>query len=220
MVVQVRASHGGLLGRSPGAPPVYGRASFVLPGTHRSVHSVIGTRVPLAIGRNRSCAAELLVAADSLALAAELGIVMRLNQQRLSMPQTSGPMARPIAHPIQFKGAGVYQAALDTAWGAVFEDNGSTGYLYLTNATFDHIFDALHVYDSSAPEKLAPGEPVFLVWNPSLKKLGLYFRGRFQVAASLAEQRSCCRSGFPANAPKEWGGGSHAWDEQLVRGLG
>jgi hypothetical protein len=101
----------------------------------------------------------------------------------------------------------------------VFEDNGSTGYLYLTTAAFDHIFDALHVYDCGTPEQLGMKEPVVLVWQAELQKVGLHFRGRFQAVASLAERRACCRSGFPATAPAEWGGGSHAWDERLAKGL-
>jgi len=141
---------------------------------------------------------------------------MRLFRQ----PSNTPPSQVPVAHPIEFEGRGVYEIALDRNWGAVFEDDGSTGYLYLTSATFDHIYDALHIYDSGSAAQLAVGERAVLVWASSIQKVGLFFRGQFQAVASLSERRACCRSGFPANAPAEWGGSSHAWDEAVVRGLG
>lgn len=130
------------------------------------------------------------------------------------------PQERPIAEPLAFEGVGVYEKALPGAdCGVVLEDDGSTGYLYVTNAAFDHLFDALHVYDCGSAEQLKAGEAVVLVWSQPLQKVGLFYHEAFQAVVSFQDRRACGRSGFPASAPSEWGGGSHAWAERLASGL-
>src|SRR5882757_5522894 len=86
----------------------------------------------------------------------------------------------PIASAIQFGAIGVYPVPFGTTgFGVVFEDDGKTGYFYLTNERGDEIFDALCLYNHGDSSRLVPGEEVFVVWSPARKKAGIYFHGSF-----------------------------------------
>ncbi|MCY2925242.1 MAG: DUF2251 domain-containing protein [Planctomycetota bacterium] len=122
------------------------------------------------------------------------------------------------AYPISFSGKGPYQKSFGNDFGVVFEDDGETGYFYATNGSHTTIFDALHVYDRNTPDAIPVGEQLFVVWNPSRKRAGLYFRGQFQAVFDFARRRGGCRNGFPPPG-KQWSETGHNWDEELTDGL-
>ncbi len=137
-----------------------------------------------------------------------------------SAPEAShGESDAPTAWPLRFTGAGVHAMPLrGTGFGVVFEDDGTTGYLYATNERGDAILDALHLYDHGTAGQLRAGEEAFLVWSATSRKLGFFYRERFQAVFDFANRRAACRSGFPAPDAR-WCKGSHQWDDDAASGL-
>ena len=126
----------------------------------------------------------------------------------------------PVAHRLEFLGKGAYEHRLaDSDFGLVVEDDGGTGYLYVTNSSFSFIYDALHLYDHGDADQLNPGEEVYLVWSATLQKAGLYYRGRFQAGVNFNEREARCRSGFPARLENSPWKSDHTWNDSVVSGL-
>lgn len=128
------------------------------------------------------------------------------------------PATQPIAYPLKYNGPGVYQTSFPgAAYAVVFEDDGTTGYVYATSARADEIYDALHVYDATDQDRLRPDTEAFIVWSRSTDRAGLFFGGRFHAVVDFRQKRACCRNGFPEMG-SPWRC-SHAWDPALVQGL-
>lgn len=124
-----------------------------------------------------------------------------------------------IANAIEFAGEGVYRIALpELAYGLVFEDNGETGYLYVTDPEFEKIHDAVHVYDRSDAHGLKSGQEAYIVWSSDLKRAGLYYGGVFQAGVDFKNQRAVSRTGFPAISSGSWSS-DHSWRDEVVQGL-
>ncbi|HLU67180.1 MAG TPA: DUF2251 domain-containing protein, partial [Kofleriaceae bacterium] len=120
---------------------------------------------------------------------------------------------------IRFSGPDAYPVPLPgSGFGVVFEDDGETGYLYVTNEGATEIFDALHLYDRGGPGQVVAGEELDVVWNPALERAGLHYHGAFQAVIDFANRRAMCRTGFPP-ADSRWCRGTHAWDDDLLVGL-
>lgn len=125
---------------------------------------------------------------------------------------------RPIAHRLNFAGPEAYMKSFEgSGFGVVFEDDGNTGYLYATDEGATEIFDAVHVYNASDPQRLLPGEEVYIVWSAVLQKAGIYYHNQFQAIIDFGNHRACCRTGFPP--PGGVWHTSHDWDENLIVGL-
>ncbi len=132
--------------------------------------------------------------------------------------QKDAPDERPIAWPIRYEGTDVYEKAFPgTGFGVVFEDEGDTGYLYVTDEGSGRILDALHLYDQRDPHCLRKGDEIYFVWNPTLLKAGLFYHERFQAIVDFQNRMACCRTGFPP--PSEWCRSRHDWKEDMTRGL-
>jgi hypothetical protein len=141
-----------------------------------------------------------------------------LADQENSVGQTQSNEG-PIAFPITFNGPGPYMKVFSgTGYGVVFEDDGETGYLYVTNEKQDEILDALHLYNYGGPAQIEPGDQVFVVWNEELQKVGVFYHDAFQAIVDFRNHVACCRTGFP-EASSEWVKSSHEWQEKLVAGL-
>jgi hypothetical protein len=126
---------------------------------------------------------------------------------------------RVTANAIDFDGEGVYQIALpELHHGLVFEDNGKTGYLYVTDETFAKIHDTVHIYDHGDPNQLKKGQRAFIVWSAELKKAGLYFNDMFHAGVDFAGRETRSRSGFPPNSTAPWSS-DHRWRESIIEGL-
>jgi len=126
---------------------------------------------------------------------------------------------KPIAHQIKFQNVGVYKQAFEkSGYGIAFEDDGDTGYLYVTTEKFDHIYDALHLYDAKDGDRLKPGENAFIVWNQTLQKGGIHYHGHFQAVFDFLNQTARCRNSFPP-ATAEWCKSTHDWQDGMDVGL-
>ena len=125
-----------------------------------------------------------------------------------------------IAYPLNFTGPAPYMKAFEgSGFGVVFEDDGETGYFYATNERLDEILDALHLYNVGDPVQLKPGDEVFIVWNPALRKAGIFYHNQFQAIVDFKRRCACCRTGFPPRIHTGWCQSAHEWDESLVKGL-
>lgn len=126
---------------------------------------------------------------------------------------------RPFAYPLNYNGAGPYQKSFTgTGFGVVFEDDGSTGYLYATNENHSEIFDALHLYNDDSKDRINEGEEIFIVWNQKLQKAGIYFHNEFHAIIDFKNQKACCKNGSP-NTKKKWCKSNHKWDDGMTEGL-
>lgn len=123
------------------------------------------------------------------------------------------------AHAIEFDGEGVYQISLpDLGYGLVLEDNGDTGYLYITDPTFSNIEDTVHVYDYGDADQLKVGQEAFIVWSLELKRAGLFYGGSFQAGVDFVRKQAVSRTGFPPTEHPPWSP-DHTWRESVVEGL-
>jgi hypothetical protein len=123
------------------------------------------------------------------------------------------------AHTIAFDGRGVYQLDLpEVRQALVFEDDGRTGYLYVTNAEYSEAEVAVHLYDYGDEHQLNRGESALFIWSPSLKKAGFYYRNRFQAGVDFQKHEARSRTGFPPNGMSPWLR-DHTWNESIVAGL-
>lgn len=126
---------------------------------------------------------------------------------------------KPTAHPLNYVGPGVYEVPFTgTGFGITFEDDGDTGYLYATTEGFDHIFDALHLYNNTDSNRLAVGDNAYIVWNPNLLKAGIYYKNEFHAVIDFMKQTACCRNNFPQ--PSQWCCSNHKWYDKAAEGLG
>jgi hypothetical protein len=124
------------------------------------------------------------------------------------------------AFPVRYQGKGPYAKSFADEYGVVFEDDGETGYFYATDGEHTQIFDALHLYDRGDSDSLQPGEEAFVVWNPSRKRAGLYYRNEFHAVFDFSARRGVCRTGFPpALSSSDWSQSGHRWDDSFVSGL-
>lgn len=123
----------------------------------------------------------------------------------------------PTAFPIQYAGPAAYFVPLHgSGYGFVLEDDGESGYLYVTNEDRSEIFDAMHLFTS--PDGLTAEDEIFVVWSASLRKAGLYYRDEFRAVVDFAEQRACCRTGAPP-PDRSWCRSTHDWDRSMAAGL-
>jgi len=125
-----------------------------------------------------------------------------------------------VAYKIAFDGPATYPLAFEQAgFGLVLDDDGETGYLYITSADFEEVYDALHIYNSSGPEAPRQGDELHFLYNPRLLKAGLYYHDKFWAIVDYANSEACCRSGQPQAKPGGWCTSSHSWDEKMMGGL-
>lgn len=125
----------------------------------------------------------------------------------------------PIAHRINFSGPAPYARAFENSgFGVVFEDDGETGYFYATDEGLENALDALHLYNAGDEERVNPGDEVYVVWSPTLQKVGLFYHDQFQAVVDFKNQQARCRTGFPPSDMK-WCKSSHDWNETIIGGL-
>ena len=101
-------------------------------------------------------------------------------------------------------------------FGAVFEDDGETGYFYaLDFAAGDNpiqeaisIYDVARVTDRSKPSRLA------IRWSKDGRRVGLWINDYPHAVFDFAGKRGYSRSNFPA--PGKWKGHDFAWDDAAL----
>lgn len=102
-------------------------------------------------------------------------------------------------------------------FGIVFEDDGTTGYLYALDFSRDDnpIVDAMHIY--KVDQVVCRYEPslVQLVWSRDGFKAALIVNQYPHAIFDFEARRGYCRTGFPASA-FEWTECDHAWDDKAL----
>lgn len=104
-----------------------------------------------------------------------------------------------------------------TSYGVVFEDDGSTGYLYGIDFSRrdSPIVDALHIYDVEQVVDRAKPSVVQLVWSQDGLKAALLINRHLHAVFDFEGKRGYCRTGFPP-ANSEWTQLDHSWDDRAV----
>jgi hypothetical protein len=100
-------------------------------------------------------------------------------------------------------------------YGAIFEDDGQTGYLYGLDLSGGEmqILDALHIYNVARVVDRAAESTVEILWARQWTRAALLINDHAHACFDFAEGRGCCRTGFPPT--NRTVGGTHAWDEAL-----
>ena len=101
-------------------------------------------------------------------------------------------------------------------FGAVFEDDGETGYFYGLDTRLGdaQVLDALHVYNvASVRDRERPNE-VDVVWSKDGRRAALLINGYAHAAFDFEDRRGYCRTGFPSSS--QWSVSGHAWDDAAV----
>jgi hypothetical protein len=103
------------------------------------------------------------------------------------------------------------------AFGVVFEDDGTTGYLYgLDFSRQDNpIVDAMHIYNVEQVTDRAKPSVVQLVWSGDGLKAALLINRYPHAIFDFEARRGYCRTGFPP-ADLKWTQNDHSWDDRAV----
>jgi hypothetical protein len=109
------------------------------------------------------------------------------------------------------------QPDADSPLQVVFEDDGSTGFLYVLDhrRTAQPVVDALHIYNAKDEQSDRPFT-VQVLWNRDGAAAVLLIDELPVAMVDYVAPRFMCRSGHPAparGAPVD----THAWDEDALR---
>jgi hypothetical protein len=104
-----------------------------------------------------------------------------------------------------------------THYGVVFEDDGTTGYLYGLDFSREGnpIVDALHVYNVEQVADREKPSVVQMAWSQDGLKAALLINGSPHAVFDFEARRGYCRTGFPP-ANLGWTEHDHGWDDQAV----
>jgi hypothetical protein len=104
-----------------------------------------------------------------------------------------------------------------SAFSAVFEDDGDTGYFYGLDRRQEKqpILDALHVYDVAAVTDRHKPSKAQVVWSADGLKVALFINGYPHAAFDFVKGRGYCRSGFPPPAAG-FSSTGHEWSDEVL----
>jgi hypothetical protein len=102
-------------------------------------------------------------------------------------------------------------------FGVVFEDEGTTGYLYGLDLSCEDkpIIDALHIYNVDQVVDRDKPSLVQLVWSRDGLKAALLINKYPHAVFDFEARRGYCRTGFPPPFRK-WTEFDHAWDDKAI----
>lgn len=104
-------------------------------------------------------------------------------------------------------------------FGAVFEDDGETGYFYALDTSLkeNRIQDSVHVYnvasiiDRAAPSKVEVG------WSDDAASVVLLINGYAHAVFDFQAKQALCRTGEPpAPGNGQWSRQGHAWSNAAL----
>ena len=97
-------------------------------------------------------------------------------------------------------------------YGAVFEDDGETGYFYALDMRDrgNPIQDAVQIYNVARVADREQPSRLQIVWSTDGAKAGLLLNGVLLAVIDFGARRAVCRTGFP-DPSRGWHG--HAWDD-------
>ena len=100
----------------------------------------------------------------------------------------------------------------------VFEDDGTTGYLYAIERPGESemkILDAVHIYNvDNVIDKDKPSE-VQIYWNKHLTKSALMINGYCHAIMDFKNKKGLCRTGFPQPS-QTWPSGQRLLTESEI----
>jgi hypothetical protein len=102
-------------------------------------------------------------------------------------------------------------------YGVVFEDDGTTGYLYGLDFSREGnpIVDALHVYNVAQVGDRDRPSLVQLAWSPDGLNAVLLINRYPHAVFDFDARRGYCRTGLPPADPR-WTEHDHSWDDRAV----
>lgn len=105
-----------------------------------------------------------------------------------------------------------------TTYGAVFEDDGETGYFYGLDRRLgeEPILDALHIYDVASVRDRATPNEVVIEWSRDGVRVALLINGYPHAVFDFAERRGHCRTGVGTS---RWVAADHRWTDRAVQFL-
>lgn len=108
--------------------------------------------------------------------------------------------------------------------GAVFEDDGETGYFYAVDLTRseNRVLDAMNIYDvKNVTDRDRPSK-LSIVWSEDGLKCALLINGYAHAVFDFSTKRGFCRTSFP-NFPERddgsWPSFDHAWSDDVIEWL-
>lgn len=104
-----------------------------------------------------------------------------------------------------------------TAFSAVFEDDGDTGYLYgLDQAKVTQpILDALHIYNVQSVTDRNESSLAQIVWSADGMRVALFINDYPHAAFDFAKRRGYCRTGFPPPS-SNYSVEGHEWSDDVL----
>jgi hypothetical protein len=107
--------------------------------------------------------------------------------------------------------------APNTQYGAVFEDDGTTGYLYGMDFSQQEqpIVDARQIYNVEQVTDRAIPSVVQIAWSADGLKAALIINKYTHAVIDFAAKRAYCRTGFPPPRTK-WSAHDAAWDDKAA----
>lgn len=107
----------------------------------------------------------------------------------------------------------------NTKWGAVFEDDGETGYFYGLDRTLEEqpILDALHIYNVGNVTDRQRSSLFQIVWSADGLKVALFINDHCHAAFDFGLRRGYCRTNFPQPLSGGFSAQGHEWSDEVLR---
>jgi hypothetical protein len=109
-------------------------------------------------------------------------------------------------------------------YGALFEDDGDTGYFYAFDLRRqkNRILDAVHIYNVANVVDRSRPSTLHIAWSDDGFKCALLINGYSHAAFDFVGKRGYCRTNFP-NFPdtpeNDWLMSDHSWSDDAVAWL-
>jgi len=102
-------------------------------------------------------------------------------------------------------------------FGVVFEDDGTTGYLYALDFSRedDGIVDAVHIYNAAQVVDRRVPSLVQIAWSRDGLKAALMINKYPHAIFDFEARRGYCRTGFPP-CGRNWSEFDHTWDDKAL----
>jgi hypothetical protein len=105
-----------------------------------------------------------------------------------------------------------------TSYGAVFEDDGETGYLYAVDSSRQEqqILDALHIYNVSEVVDRDQVSTAEVRWSADGLKVVLVINAYAHAGFDFVKQRGYCRTSFPLPTAGGFSSEGHGWSDDFL----
>jgi hypothetical protein len=104
-----------------------------------------------------------------------------------------------------------------TQFGAVFEDDGETGYFYGLDFSRKEnpIVDAMHIYNVAEISDRHKPSVIKILWSQDGMKAALLVNDYPHAIFDFESKRGYCRTGFPS-PDRKWTKHDHTWDDEAI----